>query len=120
MPVDIQRFTVALAHTDVGLTEAYELGEGEGYDVHTVAILHADQLLAEQAGPRYGLGADIKAAPMAYTTLWCWAALVRMGIDPPEFPIFKGLVISIDPVKAAAADPTGPSSTATPLEAVTS
>lgn len=44
----------------------------------TVTILHADQLRAELVAPRLGLP-SMKDAPMHYTSLWCWAALVREG-----------------------------------------
>ena len=107
MPINVPRFTVALAAADVGLEEALDLGEPDGYTVHRVAIMHADQLLAEQAGPRYGLGDDMRKAPVAYTTLWCWAALRRLGVDVAEFPLFKTRVLSLDPIKdddAAPAD----------------
>ena len=108
MPLDIPRFRIAIARGDVGLTEALELGEGDGYDVHEVAILHADTIVAEQAGPRYGLPVDPADAKLGYTTLWCWCALTRDGVDVLEFPKFKARVLSIDPVDPPAEqlDPT--------------
>jgi hypothetical protein len=107
MPLEIPVFDVALARDGLDLTKAYEAGEGDGYDVHRVPILHADQLVAEQAGPRYGLG-ELNSAPMAWTTLWCWAAMRRTGIDVPEYPLCKARVISIDKVKDTEAPPVDP------------
>lgn len=43
----------------------------------TVTILHADQLRAELLGPRLGLP-SMKDAPMHYTSLWVYSALVRL------------------------------------------
>ena len=99
MPIVVPRFTVALAAPDIGLEEALDLGEPDGYTVHRVAVMHADQLLAEQAGPRYGLGDDMRKAPVAYTTLWAWAALRRIGVDVEEFPRFKARVLSLEAIK---------------------
>lgn len=43
----------------------------------SVTILHGDQLRAELLGPRLGLPA-MKDAPMHYTSLWVYSALVRL------------------------------------------
>ena len=108
MPLTLQVFDVAIARDGLDPDKALEAGEGSGYDVHRVTILHADMLVCEQAGPRYGLG-ELKSAPLAYTTLWCWAALRRMGIELPEFPLFKTRVLSVDKLKdETPVDPTTP------------
>jgi hypothetical protein len=113
MGLELRRFAVSVARDGLDLDKAIEAGEGSGYDTHKVTILHADQLVAEQAGPRYGL-TDMKAAPMAYATLWTWAALKRTGAEPPEFPLFKGRVIALEkitdtPEAGDLVDPTRPS-----------
>jgi hypothetical protein len=100
MPLDLTAFDVYLADEGVTLEKAIETGE---YAIHRVTVVHADQLVAEQAGPRYGLRA-MTDAPMAYATLWCWAALSRMGIPVPEFPLFKTRVLSVDKVKTPEGD----------------
>lgn len=113
--MDIPRFDVYVAHDgiDLGDPMAVEkcLADGD-YDRHRVTVLHPDQLLAEQAGPRYGLGTDLTGRPIDYTTLWCWAALTRTHVAVPEYPLWKQRVLSIDKVRdeegADAVDPTGP------------
>lgn len=107
MPLELQAYDVALARDGLDLDKAIDAGPGSGYDVHRVTVMHADQLVGEQAGPRYGLGA-LTDAPIAYSTLWCWAGLRRMGVEVPEFPLFKARVISVDRVKAAVADTVDP------------
>ena len=118
MPLELLRYDVAIAHDGLDLDKAIDAGEGDGYDVHRVTILHADQLVAEQAAPRYGLMAlsEDNQQKMAWATLWVWCALRRMQVTVPEFPVFKGRVIDLDPVKPAPVpapqdaelDPTGP------------
>jgi hypothetical protein len=120
VPLDIPRFTVAVARDGyLDLDDALEAGPGVGYDVHAVAIMHADMLVAEQAGPRYGLG-ELKADKLAYSTLWCWAALRRKRIEVVEFPIFKARVLSIEEDKAAGSDgaPPAPEESADPTRLV--
>lgn len=96
MPLEIPRFSIAVARDGyLDLEDALEAGPGVGYDTHTVAIMHADMLVAEQAGPRYGMG-ELTRDKLAYSTLWCWCALRRKRIDVPEFPLFKARVLSID------------------------
>jgi len=104
MPLQLRVFDVTLARDGLELEKAIEAGEGSGYDTHRVTILHADQLVAEQAGPRYGLAA-MTTAPMAYATLWTWAALRRMGVDVPEFPPFKARVIALQKIPDTTTDP---------------
>lgn len=110
MPLDLQSYDIHVARAGLDLDKAVAAGPGDGYDTHRVMVLHADRLVAEQAGPRYGLPKQISDAPQAWATLWCWVALRRMGVEVPEFPPFKTQVIDIDLVKAADAevDPTTP------------
>ena len=112
MPLELYRFDVAVARDGLDPEKALEAGEGSGYDVHRVTVLHADQLVGEQAGPRYGIP-KATDAPMAATTLWCWAALRRSGVEVPEFPLFKGRVLALSKVTSPnaagdAVDPTTP------------
>lgn len=97
MPLSLTRYDVAVARDGLDLDKALEAGEGDGYDVHRVTVLHADQLVAEQAAPRYAIGALDKDAPhkMTWATLWVWCALRRMRVPVPEFPIFKSRVIEL-------------------------
>lgn len=104
MPIVVPTYEIAVALEGLDPTEAYAAGEPDGYTVHRVTVLHVDQLIGEQAGPRYGLG-ELKAAPLTYTTLWAWAALRRQGVTVPEFPLFKVRVLSIDEVKRDATEP---------------
>jgi hypothetical protein len=53
-----------------------------------VTITHGDQLRGELEGARQGLG-DMKSAPMHYTTIWVWAAMVRTGQYAGKFGQFK-------------------------------
>jgi hypothetical protein len=98
MPLDLTRYAVAVARNGLELDKALEAGEGDGYDIHSVTVLHADQLVAEQAAPRYGVAAMDADNPqrMTWATLWVWCALRRMTVAVPEFPVFKGRVISLD------------------------
>lgn len=102
MPLDLQRYDVALAREGLDLDKALEAGEGSGYDVHRVTVLHADQLVAEQAAPRYGitaLGDEERPQKVTWATLWVWCALRRMQVQVPEFPLFKARVLDLDLVK---------------------
>jgi hypothetical protein len=105
--VEIYRFNVYVAAEGIDLEKALDTGE---YQTHRVTILHPDQLVAEQAGPRYGLGTDIRARPIDYSTLWCWVALQRIGVEVTEYPLWKQRVLSIDKIKGDgdALDPTTP------------
>jgi hypothetical protein len=112
MPLNLNRYQVAVARDGLDLDKALEAGEGDGYDLYQVTVLHADQLVAEQAGPRYGLiglGED-NTQKMAWATLWVWCALRRMGVGVPEFPPFKGRVLDLESV-------TQPADTTPDLEA---
>jgi hypothetical protein len=117
MPLNLNRYDVALARAGLDLDKALDAGEGDGYDVHRVTVLHADQLVAEQAAPRFGLGAlgDDTAHKMTWATLWVWCALRRMTVHVDEFPIFKGRVLDLEVVRtepdleeAEAVNPTDP------------
>ena len=105
--MEFPTYDVAVARDGLDLDKALEAGEGDGYEVHRVVILHADQLVAEQAGPRYGL-VKMTDQPMAYGTLWTWAALTRAGVGIPEFPLFKTRVLSMEKVTQTPVDPTSP------------
>ena len=100
MPLDLKRYDVAVARNGLDLDKALEAGEGDGYDVHRVTVLHADQLVAEQAAPRFGIDAlgPETTQKMTWATLWVWCALRRMRVEAPEFPVFKGRVLNLDPV----------------------
>jgi hypothetical protein len=118
MPLNLTRYDVAIARDGLDLDKALDAGEGDGYDVHRVAVLHADQLVAEQAAPRFGISALDTDTPqkMTWATLWVWCALRRMQVEVPEFPPFKKRVIDLTPVQPPGADqppdpvlgPTGP------------
>lgn len=85
--------------------------------VGVVTITHGDQLRAELEGPRHGLH-SMKDAPMHYTTLWVWAAMVRSGTYAGKFGQFKADDLAdLSPVKddqvqedGDDADPTNPDS----------
>lgn len=55
--------------------------------VGVVTITNADQLTAETQAKGLGLR-DIKAAPMHYTNLWIWAAMVRRQLTADKFQVF--------------------------------
>ena len=109
MPLELNRYDVALAHDGLELEKALEAGDPDGYQVHRVVVLHADQLVAEQAAPRYGIAglSEESTQKITWATLWCWCALKRMQVPVPEFPLFKGRLLSVDPVKPAPPDPDG-------------
>lgn len=100
MPLSINRYDVALARDGLDLDKALDAGEGDGYDVHRVTVMHADQLVAEQAAPRVGLPplSEDNPSKQAWATLWCWCAMRRMQIAVPEFPPFKSRLIDISVV----------------------
>lgn len=101
MPLQVNRYDVAIARDGLDLDKALDAGEGDGYDVHRVAVLHADQLVAEQAAPRYGVGALAEDSPtkMTWATLWVWCGLRRMQVEVPEFPAFKRRVLDLSKVE---------------------
>lgn len=110
MPLELKRYDVAVARDGLDLDKAIEAGEGNGYDVHRVTVLHADQLVAEQAAPRFGIAALEQDTPqkMTWATIWIWCALRRMQVEVPEFPAFKRQVIDLTPVKTAPDQPPDP------------
>ena len=66
--------------------------------VHTVEIRPTDQIVGEQTGVRFGMGA-MKDAPMAYTHLWIWAAMVRTGLYAGDWPAFRADLVAIEKVR---------------------
>jgi hypothetical protein len=93
MPITVPHYNVTVARSD-DIETAMDTGDVEEFK--RVPILHADQVVAEQSGPRYGLGTDLRAAPMQYTTLWVWCALRRRGLEVVDFPLWKQRVIALD------------------------
>lgn len=73
------------------------LQEGDDQVEHEVTILHGDQLRAELEAPRHGL-TDMGAAPMHFTTLWCWAALARTHVITDDFRAFKPKMLALEAV----------------------
>jgi len=110
MPLELTRYDVAVARDGLELEKAIEAGEGDGYDVYLVTVLHADQLVAEQAAPRFGIGALDQDTPqkMTWATLWVWCALKRMQVPVPEFPPFKRQLIKMTPVRPEPDQPPDP------------
>lgn len=84
--------------------------------VGVVTVTHGDQLRAELEGKRHGLE-SMKEAPLHYTTIWVWAALVRTGLYDDKFGAFKsGHLAELQPVKREGdddLDPTEPPNPAT-------
>ena len=101
MALTVKRYDVAVARDGLDLDKALDAGEGDGYDVHRVAVLHADQLVAEQAAPRYGIASLSEDSPakMTWATLWVYCGLRRMQVEVEEFPIWKRRVLDLTPVK---------------------
>jgi hypothetical protein len=80
--------------------------------VGVVTITHGDQLRAELEGKRHGLE-SMKDAPLHYTTIWVWAAMVRTGDYADKFGAFKAHGLAeLQPVEQEGgdqeADPTNP------------
>lgn len=100
MGLELKRYDIAVARDGLELDKALEAGEGSGYDTHRITVLHADQLVAEQAGPRYGLAPMSEDNPqkIAWHTLWCHCALTRMRVEVPAFPLFKTRVLDVSAV----------------------
>jgi hypothetical protein len=92
------------------LVELLAAPDDDAGTVHTVRIMLGDQLRAELEAGRNMV--DIQAQPFALTGLWCWAALVRMGVTDLPWQRFKDLaVIAKAPETTAgddASDPTHP------------
>lgn len=107
--------------------------EDGGQEAHTVTIYHADQLLAEKEGSRYGIGQvkmDEDGNPdlgsilgQHLQTLHVWAALTRERKYAKPFPMFmrtdclaiqeaEGLVL--DPTSAGTGSPSSSDSTGHP------
>lgn len=67
----------------------------------TVAVRNGDQLRAELEGSKLGLaGRGMSAAPLNYTTLWLWAAMVRTGEFTGNVQQFRASLVVFEPVKA--------------------
>lgn len=96
--MQLRAYDVTMARDGLDPAEAVDLGPDLGYTTHRVTVIHADQLVAEQAGPRYGLAA-MTDQPLAWATLWCWVALRRQGVEVPEFPPFKQRILELELVK---------------------
>lgn len=85
----------------VWLTPADYTGEDPGMldeselVYHHVAITNGDQLRAELEAGKLKL--DQRSNPMHLTTLWLWAALVRMDAVDVKFQEFKHRCVSYDP-----------------------
>jgi hypothetical protein len=73
------------------LVELLESPDDDEGTVHTVRIMLGDQLRAELEAGRNMI--DITAQPFALTGLWCWAALVRMGVTDLPWQTFKDLAV---------------------------
>lgn len=81
--MELPKFTVLVRDADEHAAE------------HVVTIRHGDQLRAELEGPRLRLPA-LDDAPIAYMTLWCWAALVRSGAYDGKAAQFLGQAPAFD------------------------
>lgn len=92
MPLELPRYTVYL-------------GDPDQPTEHTATVVGADQMLAEQAAPRYGI-TDLGSRPMTLTYLWCWAALKRTGDYADDWTSFQQSVLSVDEPETVAVDPT--------------
>jgi hypothetical protein len=85
--MDLPKFNALIADTD----------EAQPPTEHEVTIMHGDQLRAELEAPKHGLN-DMQAAPMHFTTLWIWAALLRTHVITDDFRTFKGRLLAIEAV----------------------
>jgi hypothetical protein len=67
------------------------------YEAVRVVVIHADQLKAEITGTRLTGVSGVSAAPMTYTTLWCWLAMTRTNPDlaGKSFEDFRARVLQI-------------------------
>lgn len=83
MKIETHTYAVALA------------GEDEAREV---TVIYGDMLRGELEGGRLHLP-PIKEAPMHYTALWVWAALVRTGAYDRDFRTFQGEVQMIEAAK---------------------
>jgi hypothetical protein len=111
--LDVQVLEVAVAREGLELEKALEAGEGTGYDVHRVTVMHADQLVAEKSARQFAMS-GLREEPIGYMTLWAWAALRRRNTpDLPPFPVWKSRVLAVEKIEDdeeadADLDPTTP------------
>lgn len=111
--------------------KAYTVGLNteDGHTEQVVEVTPADMLRAETEGRRYGLPANIQDAPLGYTTLWCYVAMVRTGAYAGKWQQFVQVdLYDFEPVKAedgeqagTTVDPTteAPSASASPSPSTT-
>jgi hypothetical protein len=81
-----------------------------GRTTHRLEVLHADQLHAEQAGPRHGL-VDRRQQGMEFATLLAWSSARRTGVFPGEYPEFRAqclLLQAVEEEELTTVDPTNP------------
>lgn len=91
-----------------------ELSDGS---VHHVEILHVDQLRAELEARKNGLPVSFDLAPVAITTLWVWASLVRGGVVTADYQEFsQQLLVQLKRSETQVADPVGPTPQGQPPE----
>lgn len=67
-------------------TYTIELADG---GVHTVQVLHGDQLRAELQAGQEGIPVNPGVMPLATTTLWLWAACSRLGLTTAKYKAFR-------------------------------
>lgn len=63
-------------------------------DYHHVVVHHADQLRAELEASKLKL--DARRFPMHLSSLWLWAAMVRLGTFTDGYREFKAAMVSYD------------------------
>lgn len=94
---------------------------------HTVTIYHADELLAEKEGSRYGIGLkfddDGQPDPGSVLgkhlqTMYVWAALTRERKYAKPFPVFMKACLAIQEAEDLVVDPT-PEGTTEPSSSAT-
>lgn len=87
---------------------------------HTVIVYHADLLLAEKEGSRYGLGIKLDAdgnpdigsvLGQHIQSMHVWAALTREQKYAKPFPLFLKDCLAIREAEALVVDPTGEGTT---------
>lgn len=70
--------------------------ESDAGTVHTVRIMHGDQLRAELEAGRNMI--DAAAQPFALTSLWVWAAMTRQHLTDLPWQEWKHLVACLERV----------------------